>query len=119
MVLHSCWTLRIMGARRTPLGLDRAIHPSRQTKGGRVPLSFPFQDLLFGAAIPPSEDAPLISRTRRGMAQLQQCCTCLASAKANQHGLAFANSPGSAIGDSSIPVSHAATHSPLHASARS
>ena len=119
MVLHSCWTLRIMGARRTPLGLDRALHPSRQTKGGRVPLSFPFQDLLFGAAIPPSEDAPLISRTRRGMAQLQQCCTCLASAKANQHGLAFANSPGSAIGDSSIPVRHAATHSPLHASARS
>ena len=30
MVLHSCWTLRIMGARRTPLGLDRALHASRQ-----------------------------------------------------------------------------------------
>ena len=116
MVLHSCWTLRSMGARRTPLGLDRALHPSRQTKGARL---ISVSRLLIGAAIPPSEDAPLISRTRRGMAQLQQCCTCLASAKANQHGLAFANSPGSAIGDSSIPVRHAATHSPLHASARS
>ena len=59
------------------------------------------------SAIPGGEEAPLLSS--RGMARLQQCCTCLASAKVGHGGLAFANSPGFAVGDASIPVRAAAS----------